>query len=145
MTHIDEATLHAFLDKCLSKKSEAKVNAHISGCPSCQKKARELCELFDALGQLPVEPPPSNLTSRILKARKVDRPVWHERLNLAPIFSGRLGISAVAAGLLVGILLGLSLAFVKEPLQKEYASGIWIMEEAPSDETLLVADAGDIL
>jgi anti-sigma factor RsiW len=41
MQHLDEGTIHAWLDGALSPEEAARANAHVEGCPQCQTAVAE--------------------------------------------------------------------------------------------------------
>ena len=108
MAHIVEETLDAWIDGTLSKSAADAVEDHLAECPACREKARELRLLCDALEALPGASGGEALAQATLDAWR--REVRGESLlSLFRATGGlwqRLALGAVAAGLLVGLLLG---------------------------------------
>src|SRR2546430_17611425 len=71
MSHVDEGTLHAYLDGALPPAERSQVDVHLAGCPECRERLAEALALIaraDALlaPALPAEraPPPLDALRR---------------------------------------------------------------------------------
>lgn len=145
MEHPQEQTLHAYVDQELDRQKEEALCAHLSRCPQCRGKVDELTLLFDELKHLPSPRPNPELTTRILITRQHERWKNFISFDLFAFLFGRIGLTAVAVGLLAGILLGISVnsTWTKPPSPLESSYAI----TGPGDLYLdyLISDNGDIL
>ena len=109
MSHVDEGTLHAYLDGALPPAERSQVDVHLAGCPECREwlaEARALIARADGLLALalPAEraaPPLHELRRRPLW-RRVGWPIaWAASLTLAVglgwVLRGRAGAPAALA------------------------------------------------
>src|SRR3989441_5767239 len=75
MSHVDEGTLHAYLDGALPPAERSQVDVHLAGCPECQERlveAQALIARADAL--LALELPAERAAPPLPELRR--RPLW---------------------------------------------------------------------
>jgi hypothetical protein len=80
MSHVDDGTLHAYLDGQLAPVERAQVEGHLASCPACRARLdeeRALIERADAL--LAVAAPPERAVPPFHELRH-PRPAWGFRL-----------------------------------------------------------------
>ena len=144
MTHPNEKTRHAFGDHTLAPNQRAEVERHLKTCPRCRQDIDELTLLCRDLAELPKAAPSRRLLKKTLAAQQEIR--WGNvvSLDLFSIFFGRTGLIAVSAGLMVGLLLGLSMALM-QPSDSSFGGVSFALEEETLITTPLIADAGDFL
>lgn len=144
MTHPNEKTRHAFVDHTLAPNERAEVERHLETCPRCRQEIDELTLLCRDLAQLPKAAPSEGLLKKTLAAQQEIR--WGNvvSLDLFSLLFGRTGLIAVSAGLMVGLLLGLSIAFM-QPSNSSFDGVSLTLEEETLINATLMADAGDFL
>ncbi|BBD07111.1 anti-sigma factor family protein [Desulfovibrio ferrophilus] len=99
--------IHAWLDGELAPSEARNLKEHVLECTGCQQRLDELQRLYNDIGALPGPPPtPDLIASTLLAARNVsiEKPVGSWWLALPTLNKG-LGITALAAGLLLGVFL----------------------------------------
>ncbi|MCG8473699.1 MAG: zf-HC2 domain-containing protein [Desulfobacterales bacterium] len=143
MNHPSENQLHAFVDNTLSPQTMAQTAHHLKICPACHEKVREIRELFAELHELPTLAPSSTLTRRIFASQQKARFGNLIPVNLFKLLMGRAGITAVAAGLLAGIILGFSVTLAPENPFKDGAAAIWSDEASSTFYEELIASSDD--
>jgi len=97
-----QAQLDTYVEGELTGPERAVVTAHLATCAACRRRADTLEQMAGLLHQLPREPAPEDLSTRILAAVEAKR-------RTAPVWSSRRVI--IAAGSLVAGLLAVWLAF----------------------------------
>ncbi len=143
MDHLDEKIIHAYVDQVLNREEALAISAHLVHCTRCRHEVETLTSVVQALAELPVPPPSRGLTPRILKAARGE--TWETPLSLDRIASlfGPMGWSAMAMGLLAGILLGLCVKGHEiSPSPDSYAT---VTEAMDIYEGYLISDNGDLL
>ena len=103
MEHLSETILNAWVDNVLPLDEASRVEAHLRDCPHCNRAARELRRLCSALETLPPAPAMEDLARRTTEAwkreKRADRRPWAGLRRPA-------AYAAVAAGLIIGMILG---------------------------------------
>jgi hypothetical protein len=77
MSHVDDGTLHAYVDGELAPVERERVDRHLAGCPPCRTRldeARALVERAARLLELAVPPAPHRAPPPLHSLRQ--RPVW---------------------------------------------------------------------
>jgi anti-sigma factor RsiW len=101
--------LSAWLDGELPEEAMAAVEVHLAGCAFCRREVARFRALDEALGALPAPVPP-HLAERVLAVQPRPRRPWWQSL-------------ALAASLILGIVLGGTLARDFYPLSTENGTG----------------------
>jgi Putative zinc-finger len=103
-------SLGAYALGALDERETQAVAAHLAGCPECRAQADELCELKDALGEVPPEtfldgPPEGGdlLLQRTLRQVRAEK---ESGLRTRSLLVGAAAVVAVAVALGGGVLLG---------------------------------------
>ena len=118
--------LSGYLDDELSEAEQARLRAHIAGCPGCARRLEELAAVDGALRHLPEEAPtgyfealPARIRSRLAAADSSPRTAWQ-----LPAWA-----LAVAAAIVVGLLAPLTLRNSSQPAV-EYSAPVSVGEPA---------------
>src|SRR6266513_2836900 len=84
MPHVDEGTLHAYLDGELSPPERAAVEAHVAQCPPCRTRLAEERALLDrATSLLGLARPPERAAPPLSQLQPAKRRFWEVRAPLA--------------------------------------------------------------
>ena len=86
MSHVDDGTLHAYLDGELSPPEAQSVEAHVAQCPACRTRLEEERALITRAGELLARATPPDRELRLFRPGDVKPPVrlwWQVRLPLA--------------------------------------------------------------
>lgn len=83
MSHVDEGTLHAYLDGELPPVERERVDTHLKGCPACQARLAEERALIERASRLlGMAAPPERALPPLAELRK-PRLIWRLRRPLA--------------------------------------------------------------
>lgn len=99
--------MHPWMDGELLPSQARLFKEHARSCPQCQQQIQDLQSLYNAMAALPAPPPPSGLkasTLLVAKENSTQAPVSQWWLSLPALNKG-LGVTALAAGLLLGVFL----------------------------------------
>ena len=102
MSHVDDGTLHAYLDGELSLPEAQSIEAHVAQCPACRTRLEEERALITRAGELLAQATPPDREVPAFRPGDVKPPVrlwWKVRLPLA-------WAATVALALGVGTFLG---------------------------------------
>ena len=86
MSHVDDGTLHAYLDGELSPPEAQSVAAHVAQCPACRTRLEEERALIARAGELLAQVTPPDRELPVFRPGDVKPPVrlwWRVRLPLA--------------------------------------------------------------
>lgn len=83
MSHVDEGTLHAYLDGELATVERELVDRHLKGCPACQARLAEERALLERASRLLGMAAPPERAVPPLEALRPPRRIWHLRRPLA--------------------------------------------------------------
>jgi anti-sigma factor RsiW len=83
MSHVDEGTLHAYLDGELAPVERERVDAHLRGCPACQARLEEERALIERSSRLLGLAVPPERTMLPLQELRQPRLTWRLRRPLA--------------------------------------------------------------
>ncbi len=83
MSHVDEGTLHAYLDGELPPVERERVDTHLKGCPACQARLAEERALIERAGRLLGMATPPERTMPPLHELRQPRLTWRLRRPLA--------------------------------------------------------------
>jgi anti-sigma factor RsiW len=102
--HLSDQTLNEYLDGVLASQALAQVDGHLAACATCERRLREIAELFSTLNGLPEVPLQHDLSTRIVETIRSRSPVARRpsrgstwRLGMA------LAAEAVGALALIGL------------------------------------------
>jgi putative zinc finger protein len=83
MSHVDEGTLHAYLDGELPPVERERVDTHLKGCPACQARLAEERALIERASKLLGMATPPERTMPPLQELRQPRLTWRLRRPLA--------------------------------------------------------------
>jgi hypothetical protein len=86
MSHVDDGTLHAYLDGELSPPEAQSVEAHVAQCPACRTRLEEERALIARAGELLAQATPPDRELPVFRPGDLKPPVrlwWRVRLPLA--------------------------------------------------------------
>ena len=83
MSHVDDGTLHAYLDGELSPVERARVDAHVADCPPCRERLAEERSLIERADALLALATPQERPAPPLHQLRAPRPRWRFQLPLA--------------------------------------------------------------
>ena len=83
MSHVDEGTLHAYLDGELAPVERERVDTHLKGCPACQARLAEERTLIERAGRLLGMAAPPERAMPPLQQLRQPRLTWRLRRPLA--------------------------------------------------------------
>ncbi|HYL20811.1 MAG TPA: zf-HC2 domain-containing protein [Gemmatimonadales bacterium] len=86
MSHVDDGTLHAYLDGELSPPEAQSIEAHVAQCPACRTRLEEERALITRAGELLAQATPPDRELPAFRSGDVKPPVrlwWQVRLPLA--------------------------------------------------------------
>jgi hypothetical protein len=83
MSHVDEGTLHAYLDGELPPVERERVDTHLKGCPACQARLAEERALIERASRLLGMATPPERTMPPLEQLRQPRLTWRLRRPLA--------------------------------------------------------------
>lgn len=84
MSHVDEGTLHAFLDGELTAVERERVDAHLKGCAACQARLAEERAIVERASRLlGMAIPPERAMPPLAQLRQRRLPWWRVRRPLA--------------------------------------------------------------
>ena len=83
MSHVDDGTLHAYLDGELSPVERARVDAHVADCPPCRERLAEERSLIERADALLALATPEERPAPPLHQLRAPRPRWRFQLPLA--------------------------------------------------------------
>ena len=83
MSHVDEGTLHAYLDGELAPVERERVDAHLKGCPACQGRLAEERALIERASRLLGMAAPPERAMPPLQQLRQPRLTWRLRRPLA--------------------------------------------------------------
>jgi len=83
MSHVDEGTLHAYLDGELPPVERERVDTHLKGCPACQSRLIEERSLIERASKLLGMATPPERTMPPLQELRQPRLAWRLRRPLA--------------------------------------------------------------
>jgi hypothetical protein len=95
MQHLDEGTIHGWLDGALSADETARVEAHVKHCPQCDARVAEARGLIAASSRIltALDNVPSRVLPRAAHVKRRNWPVWRAAAAVVVV---------VAVGTLVG-------------------------------------------
>ena len=101
MSHVDEGTLHAYLDGELPPVERERVDTHLKGCPACQARLVEERALIERASRLLGMATPPERTMPPLQELRQPRLTWRLRrpLALAATVLLAIGLGWTARGL----------------------------------------------
>ena len=117
MIHISEKMMNAWVDGELSEEEAGSVEVHLRECPSCRETAARLSLLCKALEALPDGPWEPELVPQTIRAWKEERKAAGLRFRLSEWAkrNNSLAYAAMAAGLIIGLVLGSQARWVITP------------------------------
>jgi len=122
MSHVDEGTLHAYLDGELPSSERRDLEAHLTQCAACKERLAEERALFERASAL------------LGSARPVERPAPpFERLRPTPKRSPWHIRTPVAWAASIMLALGLGY-YLREPVTDQAVSGLVSQHAAPAAE-----------
>lgn len=83
MSHVDDGTLHAYLDGELPPAERARLEAHLAECPACRTRLEEERALVERAGQLLGLAQPVERPAPPMHQLRRPRLVWRRRVPLA--------------------------------------------------------------
>lgn len=87
-------SLSAYLDRCLDHGEYGRVTAHLSACPACAGRLRQLARVRAMLSKLPAAAPPPELTASLRVMASRERADKLARRNLPVYWASRLRLWA---------------------------------------------------
>ena len=121
MSHVDEGTLHAYLDGELPPNERRDLEAHVAQCAACKERLAEERALFERaralLGSTRPAERPAPPFERLRPTPPAKRSRWHIRTPVA-----------WAASILLALGLGY---YLREPVTERAVSGLFDQSAAP--------------
>src|SRR6476620_7117002 len=90
MQHLDEGTIHAWLDGALSPDEAARVEAHVSECPQCAAAVAEARGFIAASSRIltALDNAPRGVIPAAAPARRIDPMVWRIAATVLVVATG---------------------------------------------------------
>lgn len=131
MSHVDEGTLHAYLDGELAPIERERVDAHLRGCPACQARLEEERALIERSSRLLGLAAPPERAMPPLQELRPPRLTWRLRRPLA-----------WAATVVLAVGIGWYARGSVEP--RTIADHAQLRDEAPATAPAVVATTGPL-
>jgi hypothetical protein len=102
MQHLDEGTIHGWLDGALSADESARVEAHVKECPQCAARVAEARGLIAASSRIltALDNVPNRVLPQTARVKSRNWPVWRAAAAVAVVAIGTLvvtrGVTPVA-------------------------------------------------
>ena len=92
MQHLDEGTIHAWLDGALSPEEAARVEAHAAGCPECAAAVAEARGFIAASSRIltALDNAPRGVIPAAVPRKRVDTFVWRIAATMLVVAAGTL-------------------------------------------------------
>lgn len=129
MSHVDEGTLHAYLDGELPPIERERVDAHLRGCPACQARLEEERALIERSSRLLGLAAPPERTMPALQELRPPRLTWRLRRPLAWAAT---------------IVLAVGIGWYARGVPGSVADRAQVRDEAPTPAPAVVASASPL-
>src|SRR5213080_2198802 len=95
MQHLDEGTIHSWLDGALSPEEAARVEAHVKECPQCAAAVAEARGFIAASSRIltALDNAPRGVIPAAAPKRRIDPLVWRIAATLLVVAGGTLVVA----------------------------------------------------
>jgi hypothetical protein len=92
MQHLDEGTIHAWLDGALSREEAARVEEHVKGCPQCEAGVAEARGFIAASSRIltALDNAPRGVIPAVAPKKRIDPLVWRVAATVMIVAAGTL-------------------------------------------------------
>src|SRR4030088_3705422 len=94
MQHLDEGTIHSWLDGALSADEAARAEAHVAECPQCAAAVAEARGFIAASSRIltALDHVPRGVVPAAAPAKWYNRAAWRAAAAVLVVAAGRLGV-----------------------------------------------------